>query len=104
MNKDNIIKTISILFFLFFLFTYIVGSSGFYEYKLNEKKVLTEEMIKKFELDVSKGIDIDITNYVQDNFNDYDNLFTKINRDISYYINKGFEITFEYLFKYINEE
>jgi len=102
MNKDQFIKVASILIFLFFLFTYIVGSSGFYEYKLNENKNLTEEKIKQFENDLSNGVNIDINNYLEEGNKNYDNIFTKINRDISYYINKGFEVTFDYLFRYIN--
>ena len=102
MNKEQIIKTGSILIFLFFLFTYIIGSSGFYEYKLNEKKILTEEKIEQFENDLNNGVNIDINNYIEDGNKNYDNIFTKINRDISNYINKGFEVTFEYLFRYIN--
>ena len=101
MKYIKILKGLSVFIFLFFIFIYIVGSSGFYEYKLNEKKVLTEEQIKRFENDVNSGIKIDINNYITKEKN-YDNAFTKASRDISYYISRGFEETFKYLFRYID--
>lgn len=101
MKYVKLLKAFSLFLFLFFIFIYIVGSSGFYEYKLNEKKVLTEEQIKKFENDVNSGAKVDINDYIIPEKN-YDNTFTKVNRDISRYISKGFEETFKYLFRYID--
>lgn len=102
MNYLKMFKSCFVILVLFFLFTYVVGSSGFYEYKLNEKKFLTEERIKQFEEDVDNGVDIDINNYVIDTNKDYDNVFTNLSRKISSYINKGFEEAFKYIFRYID--
>lgn len=101
MKYIKFLKFGSTLFFFLFIFIYVVGSSGLYEYKLNEKKVLTEQQIKNFENDVNNGVKIDITDYIVPEKN-YDNVFTKTNRKISQYISKGFEESFKYLFRYIN--
>lgn len=101
MKYIKVLKASLAFLFLLFIFLYIVGSSGLYEYKLNEKKVLTEEQIKKFESDVNNGVKIDINDYIPIEKN-YDNAFTKLNRDISKYISTGFEKTFKYLFRYID--
>lgn len=50
--KEKIIKMSLYLLLFSFLFVYIIGSSGLYEYRLNNKKTLTEDAIKKFETDV----------------------------------------------------
>lgn len=92
-------KYIIVLIFLIFIFTYYFGSNVF-EYKLKNKKVLTEEQIEKFEEDIKKGNKIDITEYVVKEKN-YDNIITVTSRKISKYIDKGFENLFKYLLKYI---
>ncbi len=101
MNYMKVFKFGIAFLFILFAFIYVVGSSGLYEYKLNEKKILTEEQIKNFENDVSNGTAIDITDYIIPE-KDYDNIFTKTNRKISQYISKGFEESFKYLFRYID--
>lgn len=102
LNKKNICKFIFSTLLIFFLFLYFASNSGFYEYKLNEKKTLTEEKIKEFEQDINSGKEIDINNYIDDTNKSYDNIFTNTSRDISAYINKGFEKIIKYLFKYID--
>lgn len=102
MNKKNIWKATFTSLLIFFLFLYITSNSGFYEYKLNQKKVLTEEKIKEFEQDINSGKEININNYVNDTKKKYDNIFTDTSRAISNYINKGFEKVIKYLFKYID--
>ncbi len=101
MNYKKIFKFGIMFLFIMFIFIYAIGSSGLYEYKLNEKKVLTEEQIKNFENDVNSGNVIDITDYIIPE-KDYDNVFTKTNRKISQYISRGFEESFKYLFRYID--
>lgn len=101
MNLKKAFNITFIILFLFFIFVYSLGSNGFYEYKLNRKKFLTEEQIKKFEEDVANGKTIDINNYMEVEEKNYDNTFTDINRKISSYITKGFKKAFEYLFRYL---
>lgn len=53
-----------LILFMAFLTLYTAGKGGYYEYTQNKRKVFTEEQIKKFEEDVSKGIEIDINDYL----------------------------------------
>ena len=61
-----------ILFFLFILFLInnFSVTSGYYEAKVHEKTVLTQEQIKKFESDVKNGEYVDINDYVVDDYVD----------------------------------
>lgn len=72
-----------------------------YEYRQHEKKVLTEEQIKKFESDVKNGVEIDINDYVFKE-KDYSNKIVKINDKISDVIEYGFKKAFNYVLKNIN--
>ena len=79
--KEKIIKMSLYLLLFSFLFVYIIGSSGLYEYRLNNKKTLTEDAIKKFETDVKNGVKIDLNDYIVVEKN-YDNELTRTNRKI----------------------
>ena len=98
--KEKIIKVSLYLLLFSFLFVYIIGSSGLYEYRLNNKKTLTEDAIKKFETDVKNGVKIDLNDYIVVEKN-YDNELTRTNRKISNYIGSVFKKAFKYLFRYI---
>lgn len=98
--KEKIIKVSLYLLLFSFLFVYIIGSSGLYEYRLNNKKTLTEDAIKKFEADVKNGVKIDLNDYIVVEKN-YDNELTRTNRKISNYIGSVFKKAFKYLFRYI---
>ncbi len=101
MIKDRIVKTLVTLIIILFLFVYFMSSSGLYEYKMEKKKNMTEESIKRFEEDVKSGIKIDINDYIIKEKN-YDNSFTSINKKISNYVSKGFERIIKYLARYMN--
>ena len=98
--KEKIIKVSLYLLLFSFLFVYIIGSSGLYEYRLNNKKTLTEDAIKKFETDVKNGVKIDLNDYIVVEKN-YDNELTRTNRKISNYIGSMLKKAFKYLFRYI---
>ena len=91
--KEKIIKMSLYLLLFSFLFVYIIGSSGLYEYRLNNKKTLTEDAIKKFETDVKNGVKIDLNDYIVVEKN-YDNELTRTNRKISNYIGSMFKKAF----------
>ena len=99
----KIFKNVLFLLCCFFFFIYGVGGNGFYEYKLSEKKYLTEEQIAKFENDIRNNVDVDASSYLIDEKNN-DNFITDVNRKISKYINLGFEKFFKYIFEYMNSE
>ena len=62
MNKKKIIKSVFIIFFLAFIVSYIIERSGYYEYNLQNRMILTNESMKKFEKDISDGKDVTLEN------------------------------------------
>ena len=52
-------------------------STGYYEAKLSEKTTITNEAIRQFEEDVRNGKNVDINDYLTDNYQDYSNQTTK---------------------------
>lgn len=75
-NGSWILKLLGILFILYISLT-IAISTGYYEAKLSEKTTITNEAIKKFEEDVRNGKNVDINDYLTDNYQDYSNSTTK---------------------------
>ena len=103
MIKIKYLKFISVILFLTFIVVYSIGESGYYEYKLSNKKNLTEEQIKKFENDVKEGKDIDIKKYLIDNRVDYTNNLSRVTYKISDKANRILKKGIESVFKYINK-
>jgi exopolysaccharide biosynthesis protein len=64
MDKKKILKIVFIVLFLSFIIAYVIEKSGYYEYNLRNKTVLTKESMEKFEKDVSEGRDVSIEDYV----------------------------------------
>jgi len=95
-------KIVIIITFIIFLFFYFFGNN-IYQGELTEKKDLTIEQIKKFENDVKNGVEIDINDYVVKEKN-YNNDVTRLNDNISNFIELGFKKLFKYLLKGINSE
>lgn len=98
--KKKVIRYSVIAVTVIFLMFYFLGGK-MYNYRLTEKKILTEEQIAKFEEDVKNNVEIDLNDYVYKE-NDYSNNVTRINDKISRAIEKGFKKMFEYLLKNIN--
>ena len=69
---------------LVFICSYYVSNSGYYEYHMQERTILTNEKIKEFERDVEKNKDIDIKDYLEYEEVDYSNKFTDLIYNISY--------------------
>lgn len=103
MIKIKLLKLFIIILFLTFLVVYSIGESGYYEYKLSNKKNLTEEQIKEFEKDVKEGKEIDIKKYLTDNKIDYTNNLSRITYKISDKTNRILKKGIEGVFKYINK-
>ena len=102
MSKKTLFKLLSITAFLAFLITYVIGMSGYYEYELSNKRVLTEEKMKEFEEDVKNNKDIDLNDYVVNTHQDYTNKFTKTVTSASLTLNKYLKKSIESVFKIIN--
>lgn len=82
--KNSYLKFIIMIILLVFICSYYVSNSGYYEYHMQERTILTNEKIKKFERDVEKNKDIDIKDYLEYEEVDYSNKFTDLIYNISY--------------------
>lgn len=69
-KKNFFLLTMTIIFLIFFIL-YISKEAGYYEYKAHSKAALTQEQIKKFESDLSKGKNVTIDDYVVNDKVDY---------------------------------
>lgn len=67
----KIFSKIFLAFFFTFLTLHIAGLSGYYEYELHKKVVLTEDKIAQFEQDVANGDMVDLKDYLTEEEIDY---------------------------------
>ena len=106
-KKGNKLITILLFLFVAFLIMNISKQTIFYEYKAYNKTKLTKEAMKKFENDVSKGLDVSLNDYVEDDYKDYSNIISKtgssINKGIELFMNKGIKKTLKVLKKLFYE-
>ncbi len=76
MNKKKsinpILKILAVLFVIF-LALFIANASGYYESKIRDNMMVTEEGIKEFEEKVKKGEEIDISSFLHNERVDYSN-------------------------------
>lgn len=80
-------KRIIIFLFILFLINYFSVKSGYYESKIRENTIITEEKIKEFEEDVKNGDYVDIKDYTESNYVDTSN---KLN-SIAYNLGEGID-------------
>lgn len=94
-----------ILFFVCFAFvvSYIIYETGYYEYKLQNRTVLTKEQMERFERDVSEGKDVTLNDYLVETEVDYRNRLTNITFKISNKVNMYFKKSIELVFKQVNK-
>ncbi len=85
--KKNIFKLVILMLLITFTIMYIISSTGYYEYNMQSKTILTNDKIKEFEEDVKNNKDIDIKKYYEKE-KDYSNKFTNSINNLSNNINK----------------
>ncbi len=104
-KRNKIFKHIFIFLFICFITAYAIGESGYYEYELSNKKILTEEQIKQFENDVASGKEVDLNSYIVETHKDYTNKFTRattnVSTKINEYLKKGIEGIFGLVSKFV---
>ena len=100
MKKESIFKFILLCFIICFLVILFAGKTGYYEKKLRDNSILTEEQIKKFEEDLKKGKNVDISNYVINENKDYT---TKLTSDV-YSVSLKLEKKIDKIVKFIFNE
>lgn len=95
------------IFLIGFIALYLSQATGYYEFELHKKMVLTEEKIKEFEADVAAGKNIDIEDYLDITTKDYSssasNLGHHISKTIGKYIKGGLDEMFKTLNKLVQE-
>lgn len=107
MKKNKIAKLI--LFFICFSFivTYIIYETGYYEYKLQNRTVLTKEQMQQFEKDVNEGKDVTLNDYLVETEVDYTTRLTdatvRVSSKVNDYLKKGVELVFNSLNKLVQE-
>lgn len=105
MNK--LIKLIILIICFAFVISYIIYETGYYEYKLQSRTVLTKEQMEKFEQDVNEGKNVDLNDYLVETEKDYTNNLTdttiKVSSTVNSYIKKGVELLFKQVNKLVQE-
>ncbi len=103
----KISKILLILICFSFVVSYIIYQTGYYEYKLQNRAVLTKEQMEQFETDVNEGKDVTLNDYLIDNHVDYSNKLTnitvKVNNKVNKYIKKSIEEVFKLLNKFVQD-
>ena len=98
MNK-SIIKLILIIILIIFISSYVIASTGYYEYTMRERTIITNEKIKEFEEDIRNNENIDIKDYYDNKELDYSNKITTLVYNVSDNSNKLARKAIKYLFK-----
>jgi len=98
MNK-KITKLVIIVTLIIFVASYIISESGYYEYTMQQRTIITNEKIKEFEEDIRNNESIDLKEYLDKEQNDYSNKITTLVYNISDNSNKLARKAIKYLFK-----
>lgn len=103
MKKESIFKFILLCFIICFLVILFAGKTGYYEKKLRDNSILTEEQIKKFENDIKEGKNVDISNYVINENKDYTTNFTNDVYSVSLKVEKTIDKIVKFIFNEIGK-
>lgn len=95
----KIIKLLLLFIIIAFICSYLIASSGYYEYAMQEKTIITNEKIKEFEQDIKDNKEIDLIEYLDNEKIDYSNKFTTLVYNISDNSNKLAKKLIKTLFK-----
>lgn len=82
-KKNNIFLRILGGLFIVFLALFIASNSGYYESKLREKVVITENGIKEFEEKIERGEEVDITSFLNTEEEDYSSVMSTLGDNVT---------------------
>lgn len=110
-EKNKICSKIFSRFFLILFFVFmtlhLAGMSGYYEYELHKKVVITEEKIALFEEDIALGKNVDLKDYLDEQDVDYSTnisgLGLYLSDNFSNILKNGLEAAFSFLNRLIEE-
>lgn len=107
MDKKKILKIVFICFFIAFVIAYVIEKSGYYEYNLQNKTVMTSESMAKFEKDLKEGKDVTLEDYMVKDSADYTTSLSRNTNKISVKLNimlkKGIEGVFKVLGHFVED-
>lgn len=102
MDKKKIAKSVFSILFFSFLVSYIIEKSGYYEYNLQNKTIMTNEAISRFEKDVADGKDVRREDYVVSTDVDYTSNLSRTTNKVSIKVNKLLKKGIEGVFKVVS--
>ena len=82
-KKKNYFLTLLSILFIIFVAYMVAYNSGYYEANISKKSKITEEKLQEFERDVKEGKEIDIKDYVENDYVDYSSSFSKLGNKLS---------------------
>lgn len=97
--SKSLIKLLSVVIIVIFIVSYFVSESGYYEYTMKQRTVITNEKIKEFEQDIKDNKEIDLEDYLDNDQVDYSNKITSLVYNISDNSNKLARKVIKALFK-----
>lgn len=86
--KKNLFFKILLVFFLIFMALYIALESGYYDIKMGRKATITEEKLQEFESDVKDGKEVDLKDYLTDDYVDYSSSVSRFGSKIGSSLDK----------------
>lgn len=102
MNGKKIFMTVLGSLFVIFVSLYIAGESGYYNYEQSKKAILTKEKMQEFEEDVQNGENVDLNDYLDSTYQNYNSKLSDICFKTSKNINKYAKEGIESVLKLIN--
>lgn len=98
MNKKKVFKLLFGTIFLAFLISYVISLSGYYEYNLRNKSIMTKEAMERFEDDLEKGKDVRMEDYVVNTTRNYTSRLTtgtnRVSVSFNAFLKRGIEEVF----------
>lgn len=102
MNKKKIFKVVFICLFLSFVVSYVIEKTGYYEYNLQNKTIMTNEAMARFEKDIADGKNVREEDYVVSTESDYTSMLTRTTNKVSIKVNKILKKGIESIFKIVS--
>lgn len=105
--KKKIFKVAFICLFLMFVVSYATLKTGYYEYNLQNKMIMTSEAMERFERDVKEGKDVRREDYLVSSDKDYTSRLTrgtnKISSKVNVILKKGIEGVFKIIGGFVTD-
>ena len=106
-KKKKIVNYVLTIMFLSFVISYVIEKSGYYEYNLQNKTIMTNDAMARFEKDIADGKDVTLEDYVVTTEKDYTSSLTRTTNKVSVKVNnflkKGIEGVFKIVGTFVEE-